>query len=366
MSQALRIRFIIDLENYDIDDLVRPKGPLFHRWLPDGRTDAIIVPVRDERNQLEIWFERKGYVKNGWIEYDGNRKEIDPAIMQRQAKLDAGHLRGEAIYVHVSPEELSAICENEIGSREYITLGKRLVDFLHEPLSRFIDLIRTQYGQYWLRELPPWDSRTQSLGYYCSTVLRISWSDSGASWRNFRPTESEATFESSMLPGRGYSEYLTEEDWRRLQKSFTPSQQVSLALRLSGRAHELYDSGHIRESFVQGVTALELAMNDQMQRGSKGNEQISKSLSQFLTLPLPTQVSVLATVTGISKTIRLDGVLQAIDIRNKIVHEGYSPSEGNKHLLFTLLQGVAAFLGLDEHKTPVLEPTNALSPPESP
>jgi hypothetical protein len=91
---TLLLKFGVLLENYNIEEFDRHKGPLFHRWLPDGEKDAILVDVPDPTAELKVWFERRGFVDDRWIRFDYSRPEIDPEIMERQAILDAGPLRG--------------------------------------------------------------------------------------------------------------------------------------------------------------------------------------------------------------------------------------------------------------------------------
>ena len=64
----LRLRFAAFLEDYAIPELVRPHGPLFHRWLPEGQKDAICVHLPDGKNTLRLWFEAKGFVRNSFFE----------------------------------------------------------------------------------------------------------------------------------------------------------------------------------------------------------------------------------------------------------------------------------------------------------
>jgi len=173
-EQNMLFSLSIHLENHDIDNHVRPKGPLFNRWLPNGRSDSIILT---DSIDIEVWFERRGYVDRSFIRYDKKKNEVDPKIMALQGKLDAGQLWGEIEYSDISENELDAVLNNKIDSDEYISLGKRLVKTLHPPLSNFINKLRTQYGQYWLPELSPWDSRSESLGSYCSTTIWLEWSN---------------------------------------------------------------------------------------------------------------------------------------------------------------------------------------------
>lgn len=150
----LLLSFTIHLENYEIDKSIRPNGVLFHRWLPNGKKNAIKLPVKDSRNSIEIWFNRRGYVdKSGFIRFDRKQKKVDPATMKLQGKLDAGQLWGKARFVHVSSSEMDVIRTERVGSEEYISVAKRVIQFLHPPLKNFINLLRLQYGQYWLPDL---------------------------------------------------------------------------------------------------------------------------------------------------------------------------------------------------------------------
>ena len=348
----------IPIVNYQIDEYLRPNGPLFHRWLPKGREDALDISVMDERNYLKLWFERRGYVRNNsFIVYDKNREEVDEETMQRQASLDAGYLFGEARFAHISRYELVAIRNNNINSEDYITLGKRLIEFLYEPIADFIDLLRLQYGQYWLMRLEKWDSRKESLGIYCTHNLGLKWRENESDyWRDFQPNDLRRIFTPERLPGRGYAEYLTENDWRRLQRDFNLCRKKTLTLSVLGRAHELCDNGHIQEAFVQGVTALELAIHDFMRC-----KVPSDSVEQFSKLPLHTQSFVLGTSIGIS-SVELNNTKKAIELRNKIVHEGQEAKDERRELFLSLLKVSSQFLGLKEFKIPVLVSSNQLSP----
>ncbi len=219
----LYLSFAVALKNYELStDLESPHGPCFHRWLPDGKTDAISAATGDVRNRIMLWFDRRGYVQHDFIRYDQERQEVDLEVMKRQGRLDAGPLRGEAQFHCATSAELHALRENRQGSEEYVALGKRVIDFLYSPLTAFIGLLRVQYGQYWLPELPPWDSRFESIGSYCRSRLFLRWRENEEKeWASFVPTEPTGVLRIPRLPGRGFAEYLTETDWRHLQSNFS-------------------------------------------------------------------------------------------------------------------------------------------------
>ena len=61
----LLLKFGIILESDRL--LSDVKGPLFHRWLPDGRQDSIVLATKDPNTKLEVWFERRGYADGNFI-----------------------------------------------------------------------------------------------------------------------------------------------------------------------------------------------------------------------------------------------------------------------------------------------------------
>jgi len=208
------LKFTIRLKNLEFDNFSDPNGALFHRWLPDGKDDAIDIPIDHKRNKIKIWFERHGYIKEGWVKFDRSKSEIDPTIMDRQLKLDAGPLHGEAVYTDITKEERNAVKKNLQDGEEYVKLGKRIISFLYPPISNFISILRIQYGQYWLPEIEPWDSRNVTLGSYCSSTFNLHWStNKGKSWSRFIPTQQGATFI------RLFNEISTCENFRGISRS---------------------------------------------------------------------------------------------------------------------------------------------------
>jgi hypothetical protein len=184
---TLLLKFAYVLERHELDD--HPAGPLFHCWLPDGERDAITLGGAAEDFTLKLWFERFGYVDEfGYIRHHHHRREVDPNVVPKQAVLDAGALLGSIELRDVSSEALAAVEGAVDGDPNYIALGKRIVKRILEPaVSRLLKILRINYGQYWLREYEPWDSRKASIGAHCDN-FQPNWSlDGGANWSRFSP-----------------------------------------------------------------------------------------------------------------------------------------------------------------------------------
>lgn len=363
---ALLLKFAVALEDFSASEFDRPHGPLFHRWLPNGKADALLINTADPKNKLTIWFERRGFLDSSFIRYDSRRTEVDENTMQRQGKLDAGPLRGEAEFASITSDELMAIREERLESPEYISVGKQVIEFLYPPVSAVIDLLRVQYGQYWLPELPCWDSRSQSLGSYCSSKFNLHWRElESEDWRKFQPTDQRQTIFVTPPSGRAYAEYLTQDDWLQIQSSFKPTAQLPIALRVLGRAHQLNDSEHVNESFIQAVSALELSIEHFLNtRMAQLSVDAAKHAKQLLNLPVKVQLSILAATTSEITQTTLDLALRAVEFRNNIVHEGKKVEDKERRIFLAIAECAKYFLGLNELKTPVLNSGNSLSPPE--
>jgi hypothetical protein len=347
------------LEDYSIDEWLRPPGLSFNRWLPDGRKDAIRFPTKDKRNSLEIWLDRTGYVdEKGFIRHDPKRTEVAVEVMARQARLEASPLRGEATLGTVSQSEMKAVREKSIGSREYIQVAERILDFVVPPLSTFLDLVRTQYGQYWIRELHPWDSRNESIGNYCRS-LSLRWRESpDGEWQDFVPDKAVVTLTGSVP---SFDQFLTEADWRTIQDTCaTQPEGPSLAIRIAARAHRLHVDGSINEAFIQAVTAIELALEEFLKSKTPESSAVRALVlgDQFMNLPLRTKVALVSSAAGLLSPSTLDDVLQGIDLRNRVVHEGQSIL-ANMKLFRSLIQCVKAFTGVPALRMPPLVTGNA-------
>lgn len=165
-----------------------------------------------------------------------------------------------------------------------------------------------------------------SLGTYCSSVLSIRWwSQTDAGWCRFLPTPASQTITGPRMPGRGFAEYLTEADWRGLQAHRYQS-EVELGVQMLGAATEALDTGNWPYAFVTVATALEFALTAKVERGAS-DPKIRRALNRFDDREtLPARAAVVLLTCGVQVNA-VSAVLSAIEIRNKIAHEGFRPSD---------------------------------------
>jgi hypothetical protein len=356
---TLLLKFGIVLEEFGTDSYKDRKedryhGPLFHKWLPDGQKDALTLNTGDPNTTLKVWFERKGIVKNGHIIFDYKRQEVDPDIIPKQQVLDAGPLRGKLEIQSLSNEQIAAVQENKVGDPQYIALGKRIIKLVYPPFSRLINTLRTNYGQYWIKDLERWDSRNQSLGGYLYSTIYTEWSiDDGNTWSKFIPTDLRFGMTILDRPAkRGYEDYLTSEDWNNVGELINEGYEPSPAAFVLTRAIELFDQKHFKQSLIEGVTALEIGLGEFARRKIKGDKQITERIKSFWELSLPAKLIIIGSISGEFPIEDIQAVIKAIEARNKAVHEGSELSENIYPYSLQLLHTVASLIYGPKHKLP--------------
>ncbi len=342
------------------------EGPLFHRWLPDGEKDAIVLDTGDPQAELKASFERRGLIVDGHVRFKWDRNEVDPSVIPRQAVLEGGHLVGW-LRLEVPDEELEDLRKVTTGDLAYEALGKRVVRLIRPPVNKLINLLRANYGQYWLREIREWDSRNNSLGSFCAG-LGVRWSlDGGKTWSEFVPTKRVST---SYAVGRMPSdeefrnELLTEDDWRELPNVVNAGYESPLAAFILTRAYQLLDQGHLRQAFIEGVTALEVTLDAYVKQHRGASKTLAGHLEQFQTLPLQAKVAAIAVLSGLIPTQDVDDTVAAYKVRNLIVHDGAYPLDSDEPKLSVLLRTAAALIPGPKFRFLRTHTKNMLDPPE--
>ncbi len=325
--KTLNISFAVTLENYFIDEFRRAHGPYFHKWLPDGDKDALTINMGSPNIELKLWFERKGYVRaDGIIVYDQKKHEVDENIMARQAILDAGPLFGQLTINNVTEAQIEVLQQDKRNDPNYIQLGKELLNFIYPVLSRLITILRVNYGQYWIRELEPWDSRKYPLGHYCQTFLEMRWAlDNEQTWRDFKPSDGPITIRVQLPSDEDYLQYLLPEDYKHIEKLLNENFSPSLAATSIGLAHQSLDRGNFKHAIIEAVTALEIALEEFHRSKFNADKELLKQIKAFWDLPLRTQLLVSANSLPECDLESLKEAVRAIDMRNNVVHEGWNP-----------------------------------------
>jgi len=349
----LVIRFVISMGN----DADFGGGPSFHRWLPQGTEDGIETDV--EVGHLQLWFERRGYTER-MVLFDFERHEVDPQIVPKQGRLDAGPLFAKLHLANTPSDVTDALRRNLTGDAGYVALGKSVVKSVHPIIERLFRLLRDRYGQHWLKALEPWDSRRLSLGAICSD-WNVSWSDdNGISWHAFKPDKSVRTYD--MTERTKFTEYLTQSDWFNLKTAMEKGDDPSLATELVTNSNRMFSQGELRHAIVEAVSALEVAISDAVRAPIKGSNKLTDSAGSFLKdTPLKTRLVVVTSLLGGVPAATVEDALTGIELRNRVVHEGFIPEQQNVQQVRAVLELAAMLVPGPRIKFPALPGSNSIA-----
>lgn len=322
---TLLFSLIVQLERYDFGNSDSLHGPIFHRWLPDGEKDSISIKTKSKNVKVLVWFERCGFVKNGWIEFDYKKREVNSAILKRQAKLDAGPLRVRIEVKGITDKDIRILKSNKKGNDSYIRLGKRLLKILYESIIPFIDTLRLYYGQYWLPELENWNSKDESLSSYFKYLYTKFSTDHGKTWKDFIPDKFKKEIRNVFTVQTDFSSYLSRECWKKLDYIDLSEFESTLAIKLLQTAHKLKDEGNYKQAIIEGSTSLEVAISDLFKNKLSLSQKLKNEMGSFWQLPIRTQLIVISSLIEGLSVKSIENAIDIVKIRNKIVHDGFSP-----------------------------------------
>ena len=305
----------------------QPNGPLFTHWLPDGEKDAIQLRTDDPDATLTVWFERYGHKPEGkFIVFDKEKREADLETIARQAVLDAGPLSGKLRLQNIPDETIDVLRRGDMTDARYQKLAKRIVKIVPDSINPFLILLRINYGQFWLREVDAWDSREITVGMFCRR-WGMRWSTDGTTWQPLKPDE-ENTVRSHVIGFGGeppFHELLTQADWEHLKTAVLNPYTPSVAGYLLNRCRSLLSRGELRYALVEGMSALEIALDEYVSRKCDGPLKNQVFNDKFGNMHAVGKMALVAYMVPGMVPGDIEETAKAIECRNKLVHEGTDP-----------------------------------------
>lgn len=322
------------------------QGPVFTRWLPNGEDDALKVVISEHNATVYLWFEQHGTMDdNGFIKYEHKKNEIDKNVIPNQSKLYAGALYGKIVLNNVSEENKKVLINNESNAKEYIKLGKTVIQRILDPvLCRFTKILKNTYGQYWISIHRKYDSRIRPLANHCNR-LNMKWFIEGQSGE-FLPgskVNEVVAFTSSFC---NENDYIGKDLWFRIEGLLVEEFEPSVSSAIASRSNRLLSEGRYSHSLIEAVTAIELSIEEHVRIVLKNSPNLEGYMESFWRNPLPTRVSLVAGLAGANqKDISLS--ITGIQQRNLFVHEGKEPDVSVKDLVRGLLR-IISYLNSDQ------------------
>jgi len=358
-------KFAIILED---DGLLKHYGPLFHRWLPNGFKDAINLNMGDPNYKLKVWFERRGFVRDGFIMFNYDKYEVDEKIIPKQGVLEGGPLFGLLEFKGLSEKELESVRQDR-RDKDYLSLGKKVVNKIIFPrVSNFLNILRIVYGQYWIKELEMWDTKKESLDSYCNSI-ELYWSlDDGKNWHRFIPNDPSPIALKIELSDEKFKQFITNDDWDLIKNLVESNFEPTLAAECLIRSREFLIADNIRSSIIEGVTALEIAVEEFIRNRIKSSGYPNGFFDINIIRDIRTKVKNIAAIQGNISIDIIEKVMKIIEMRHRVVHDGWNPPKQSFSSIRIQLLGLYKFiiflLGSPYLKFPFANPGNAINPAE--
>lgn len=351
---TIKLTFKIHLRDYNYEGVNEYNGPTFHRFLPNNKFDKLEKELDTLEGVISFWFERRGEKKDGFIKYIYNKNQVEEEDISRQAILDGGLLFGEVTISKV-PVELQQVLEsNKTGDVEYTSFGKKVVKEIIKHSNNLINIFRDLFRQHWIESLEIWDSRTKSLGTFCQYDLSMQYSlDNGVTWSKFVPDKERHEVHGTSNIIEDYSDFILEKDWTVIKNLFENDFKPLTASFFLSQANETFNKGDLKKAFIEAVTALEKAMKHVLKENPKITNSISGTIQSFLELPLPSKFGLISLLCDSIDANDIENSVKAIEIRNKVVHEGHTPKEADIIFLKSLFKSISNIINEPVCKFPV-------------
>jgi len=320
---------------YDLKNTKFPSsdGPIFYQQYPKSENEAIQL-YSDNNTIIKVWFESTRHVYPQ-SSNDKNNLESVPIY--------GGPLLGKLIYKEISDDITNRLLDNTTGKvSEYEKFGKQVLQEIIPPISKFIDILRNIYGQFWINKFIEWDSRTQTVYDFCYK-LNMKWSFDNKNWYEFIPSKNTAThlvFECNT--DLQYRQFLNYHDWFSIPKIMESEIPLPLSIEFLAESHLFEDSEEIRFSYIIAVTALERAIIELIHTKMKNYLKI---LNKFIDENNKTKLIVISKLINIPQD-DLSKSLEALDIRNTIIHDGILKDANHYEILHGLFRTISAICNL--------------------
>jgi hypothetical protein len=162
-----------------------------------------------------------------------------------------------------------------------------------------------------------------------------------------------------------FNEYLTQADWHDLKAAVEKRQDPSPAAQLLTNSHRLISSGELRLAVIEAVSALEVAISDAVSSPIKGADKLTDAAAPFLNeTPLKARMIVATSLIGGIDNETVEDALAAIELRNRVVHDGFLPEERNMKQVRAALEVATKLIPGPRIKFPVLTGSNFIAEPD--
>ncbi len=135
-----------------------------------------------------------------------------------------------------------------------------------------------------------------------------------------------------------------------------------MATELVTNSHRMLSESQLRHAVVEAVSALEVAISDAVRAPIKGSNNLTDSAASFLKdTPLKARLVVVASFFGGIPAATVEDALAGIELRNRVVHEGFVPEQQSMKQVRAVQEVAAVLVPGPRIKFPVLSDSNFIA-----
>jgi hypothetical protein len=333
---------ILDLQANIADNIdaksQKIEGPFFHRWIPDSCDNAVVLPITEKGIIIKIWFE----ISKQTIVI------LDKKNINEDGKIEAGNLIAECSNIKISSELLEKLNNSVLNDPDLVKFSKDLYKYITHEINKFIKILSHLYGQYWLSEIPTFDSRLGSISYYWNASWKKNETDT---FKQFLVDECSITIYSKTDENKNdnleFKNYINISDWLEIPNHMQGGTYLdNIVFELIASANKHSKTNRLGFAFIDAYVALEIALNDLYKSKFNNSSAIDTKINDYLNnVDLPTKFVITASHYADLKKEQIENALESLKIRNKVAHEGYLPNSREKKYLYDLLDVINLLSG---------------------
>jgi hypothetical protein len=288
---------------------------IYTKWMPLDESDTIVVA----EGGLSLAMIHK--LESAWWAAQSTRDDIECTYNNSAHRL----------FVEVRTEVSTALAAFILAKQrsdgalqdEYLALGRRMQALIVKQLNRLAEYLGAMKGQYWIDRFEPNDLNPSQF-----FIAREARAIIEGQTVHFDPQI--RTIITASLPRQ--SAMIAKDDWPAIRDFVAGDRSTPLVHSLLSSANRLASQGLRRNALVDGVTALEVALNDFARRADTAR------LSRFQPGLEPKSLPALIDKVGLRGAFGvaipllftveefpvelLEDCRAAIERRNHIVHQG--------------------------------------------
>lgn len=299
-------------------------GVIAHEWLPV-----------EEDTQFEIDSEGIKYIINGFDDRGRGREEVsrhfNPSFHFFEVEIFIKDVNTDILDL-IRGSTVDMVDEGSTCGAAYAALVRKFLKQAITIINRMIDYLRVEKGQSWLRPHAINDGMLTTFSYIFNCMVKID-NDKYLPW-HINCAQVVGPFSiSSLLSREVPSYYLLSDDWQRLISYTRSSANLPTVLELLSNAELLFTQGNLRSAVIEGVIALEIAVNRfcekpnvQERKDLSNSKQSLSGLKKTLDhIGFSTTFIYLLPLVFTEEQFSADLFINcknAIELRNTIVHQG--------------------------------------------